>query len=557
LSDIKNRFYVNEFLSPRMGETSEGFLICFDTPVARTGEMIYKDGEVPVKAKNGVVKIRRDESVVFNDETIASLTSKPITIDHPDDFVTPENWSELAHGIVQNVRRGEGEQDDLLIADLLITTEKAIELVKAGLREISLGYDADYEELEEGVGVQKNIILNHCALVDRGRAGNRCAIGDKLCNHCGDCKCKTKNKTEDEGMQMKINSRVRDAFKQIKDAVEAELSALPKDDEKKDEKKDEIVKDKKAKVGNFIKDAKKKSKDADEDNPDALPAEGEETANPAEEIKEKLMELAALIDQVVPEEAPPAAEGEAPVEGEEKPYSDEEEKPAEEKADENDPASEDPPAEGEAPAESEEETPSDPNEAILARLDKLEAVIAELVKSDEEVHAAMDSIMKGDEFPEDLEKKDDEKKDDEKVEDEFPEDLEKKKKDEEDGEKKETFDAAAWNDLSYRVGILAPEMNIAKPTKQFPQIAETIKREALKKAFTTDTDSVKPFIGTKNINNLTGDRLDAAFVGASELIAKLNNSRVQRNSAKSYDAGSEIANSVRAINDKNKAFWKR
>jgi len=176
----RQTFYVTEQLSEHMGETPEGFLVCYDVPITRTGVFEYKGSEVPVEANyDGLVKIERDEEEVFSEDTIKSFEGKPITLNHPSDFVTPENWSKLAHGVVQNVRRGQGEMADLLLADLCLTTEDSIDLVKSGLREVSCGYDAEYEQVEKGIGRQKNIIGNHIALVIKGRAGNRCAIYDK------------------------------------------------------------------------------------------------------------------------------------------------------------------------------------------------------------------------------------------------------------------------------------------------------------------------------------------------------------------------------------------
>ena len=176
----KLRFYAVEQLGPKQSITPEGFLICHDVPIARTGNQLYLAEEVPIEAgPDGVVTVVREEAEVFRPETIASFEGKPVTIDHPDDFVSPENWKELAVGLVQNVRRGEGQDKDLLIADLLITDRDAINKVRAGLREVSCGYDADYEQLEPGKGAQTNIIGNHVALVVRGRAGRRCAIQDK------------------------------------------------------------------------------------------------------------------------------------------------------------------------------------------------------------------------------------------------------------------------------------------------------------------------------------------------------------------------------------------
>src|SRR5260363_78910 len=72
------------------------------------------------------------------------LRVSPSRVPVPDVLVTPQNWNTLAKGVTQHVRRGEGEQDGLLLADLLITDAFAIQQVRAGLREVSCGYEADY-----------------------------------------------------------------------------------------------------------------------------------------------------------------------------------------------------------------------------------------------------------------------------------------------------------------------------------------------------------------------------------------------------------------------------
>jgi hypothetical protein len=47
------------------------------------------------------------------------------------------------------------------------------------MREVSAGYDAAYEQLGPGRARQYEIVGNHTALVERGRCGPACAIGDK------------------------------------------------------------------------------------------------------------------------------------------------------------------------------------------------------------------------------------------------------------------------------------------------------------------------------------------------------------------------------------------
>lgn len=175
------RFYTVQKLGPKRSLTPEGFLLCEEVPVARTGEMLYGPGEVPVEpGPDGLIRISRTPEEVFRDATLASCIGKPVTLDHPDDFVTPANFSALGKGSMLNLRRGTGISDDLLIADLLVTDQAAIDAIqKDSVEEVSLGYEADYEQVSPGRGVQRNIVVNHVALVERGRCGPRCAIGDK------------------------------------------------------------------------------------------------------------------------------------------------------------------------------------------------------------------------------------------------------------------------------------------------------------------------------------------------------------------------------------------
>jgi len=178
---VNIQFYTPFKISANQALTNEGFLLCKNVPIGRTGEMLYTRDDLPFIAadKEGIVRIARDDDEVFRAETLASFEGKPVTIGHPPVDVTPENWKELAVGIVQNVRRGEGMDSDCLVADLLVTDKEAIAAIRDGKDEVSCGYDADYQELDVGRGRQFNIIGNHVALVEQGRAGSRCAIRDR------------------------------------------------------------------------------------------------------------------------------------------------------------------------------------------------------------------------------------------------------------------------------------------------------------------------------------------------------------------------------------------
>jgi hypothetical protein len=183
------RFFIAEQISPNIAETPEGFLVAAAVPIARTGMQEYNKSESDLMPwisnyeadADGRLIVERNPEEVFRPETIASFEGKSITIDHPYGFVIPENWTELENGTMQNVRQGSDIQSDLLLADFIIKDPAAIEFVKSGeLRQVSCGYDAEYEQIAPGRLRQINIIGNHVALVKHGRAGVRCMIMDSI-----------------------------------------------------------------------------------------------------------------------------------------------------------------------------------------------------------------------------------------------------------------------------------------------------------------------------------------------------------------------------------------
>lgn len=227
--------HTTERIGPRRSFTPEGFLFCEGVPIARVGTMMYGPGEVPVPpGPDGVVYIERDEFTLFAADTMASFNGKPVTNDHPEDEVNPRNWTRLATGTVMNVRRGTEEDRDVLLADLLVTDHTAIQDIMMNKREVSAGYDADYEQTGEGRGRQTHIIGNHVALVERGRCGPRCAIGDHLPHLEGNS---MPNKTlQKRTPTAAALAAVRKAFK---DAEANALEALNKPEPDGDEAKDE------------------------------------------------------------------------------------------------------------------------------------------------------------------------------------------------------------------------------------------------------------------------------------------------------------------------------
>lgn len=182
-------YYTSESLGPRRERTPEGFLVCYEVPAARVGEMIYGPGEVPSElgvGRDGRIRVVRSAAEVFSPKSMASLNGKAVTDDHPPVDVDPKNWKYYTKGFVMNPRRGTGDFRDFVVVDLIIYDEETIADIMTGKREVSCGYNPDYLQLLDdnqepilGRGEQVNIIYNHLALVKAGRCGPACAIGDR------------------------------------------------------------------------------------------------------------------------------------------------------------------------------------------------------------------------------------------------------------------------------------------------------------------------------------------------------------------------------------------
>ena len=180
------------FFKTRLGNTrfqlADGSVLFKDVPIGRTGEQEYDKTERPELTPDarGKIIVRRTPEEVFSERSMASFEGMAVTIGHPRDFngdiifVAPENWRLLAHGHIQNVRRGEGDKSDLLLADVIVKSPEGLQAIDDGDDEVSCGYDADYEQISPGLAIQSAITGNHMALVPNGRAGFRCKIGDAM-----------------------------------------------------------------------------------------------------------------------------------------------------------------------------------------------------------------------------------------------------------------------------------------------------------------------------------------------------------------------------------------
>lgn len=161
-------------------KTSDGYLVA-EVRTARTGIQDYAGYEVG-KPDQRVVKVYRPEDQVFDQTSLASYAHKPVTNDHPDEAVTADNWKNLSVGQIGDEVARDGEY---VRVPLIVMDAATIRQIEAGKRELSAGYVCDLA-FEPGVtpdgqaydAVQRNIRINHVAIVQHGRAGHEARIGD-------------------------------------------------------------------------------------------------------------------------------------------------------------------------------------------------------------------------------------------------------------------------------------------------------------------------------------------------------------------------------------------
>lgn len=158
----------------------DGYLVA-DARIARTGIQTYLGSEVG-RDDMATVRVYRPGAEVFSEATLKSAAHRPVTNDHPADAVNSSNWKQFAVGQTGDEVTGEGI---FLRVPLMVSDESAIRDIEAGKRELSAGYTCtlDFAPGKTPAGepydaIQKNIRLNHVAIVARGRAGSEVRIGD-------------------------------------------------------------------------------------------------------------------------------------------------------------------------------------------------------------------------------------------------------------------------------------------------------------------------------------------------------------------------------------------
>lgn len=167
--------YYGSSVSPHIDKTPEGYLICRDVPINRTGTQTYLAHELGLDGDpDKPVTVYRLEEDVFDPAALASFEGKDVTRGHPPEMLTAENHASYSMGHLENVRRvGDNTVADLIIKDSTLASD----VENRTLREVSCGYHCNFEPYQDGYK-QTRIRGNHLAVVPRGRAGVTVSIKD-------------------------------------------------------------------------------------------------------------------------------------------------------------------------------------------------------------------------------------------------------------------------------------------------------------------------------------------------------------------------------------------
>lgn len=149
--------------------TPEGYLRVW-CRAARTGTQLYR------RADGSQVREYRPPEEVSNPDSLSTFGMKPATWGHPPVLLDAANTKQFQIGYSGSQVR---YNDGFVEVALVVTDRDAIEKIqRKDATEVSAGYRVDFDptpgitpEGEEYSGVQRNIRVNHIAIVPRGRAG--------------------------------------------------------------------------------------------------------------------------------------------------------------------------------------------------------------------------------------------------------------------------------------------------------------------------------------------------------------------------------------------------
>ena len=176
-----------------LDSSASPFIVQKDVILCRSGIQIYSYNEVKMAlgeppVKKDFYREYRPASVVVKAQDLCR--SLPVTKEHPDTWVTPDNWSSLAGGVLDKevsvvALDGESEGEIGIKSNVTFFTRELYDYY-INNKEVSLGYECTKHFVDNASELGYDIILdeittvNHLAITRAGRGGSSVAIIDSI-----------------------------------------------------------------------------------------------------------------------------------------------------------------------------------------------------------------------------------------------------------------------------------------------------------------------------------------------------------------------------------------
>lgn len=212
-----------------------------DNPLSKVGVFPYLGRQIsPDLEPDKIYQVLRPEEELNNDDTLQSFKLVPIVDDHTMLGTKPGMKPAEEKGVHGVIGDDVYYKDGIIYGDLKIFSETLKEEIENGKKELSMGYFCDYE-LKDGEfngepyqAIQRNLRINHVALVDEGRMGADVRVMDRniTFDSISDIKEINKMTLEEENKQMDACGKDEDVDKRelideiggmLKDKVDEEL----------------------------------------------------------------------------------------------------------------------------------------------------------------------------------------------------------------------------------------------------------------------------------------------------------------------------------------------
>lgn len=157
-----------------------------NNPLSKVGVFPYLGRQISEELEpDKIYQVLRPEEELNTEETLNSFKLVPIVDDHTMLGTKPGMMPAEEKGVHGVIGDDVYFKDGIIYGDLKIFSESLKEEIENGKKELSMGYFCDYELKNgeyEGVpyqAVQRNLRINHVALVDEGRMGADVRVMDR------------------------------------------------------------------------------------------------------------------------------------------------------------------------------------------------------------------------------------------------------------------------------------------------------------------------------------------------------------------------------------------